>query len=454
MKKLIIYSIILFSGVILIYTILGSKFLLGKNEDSTDKKKIAALEMPFEFFTLKNGLQVILQPDAKQSKVSVKFWLKSGSKNETNNQYGLAHFFEHVTPYGLKGKDKKLQLLNSAITDGNAQTKKDYTRYFLEVKPNGLEVALQYTSDRIKSKSSAITKEKVEQERTRVLNEIEHNSDNAFWSEKGSFAIESATFGQSHPYGHGVYGLIENNKHFSLKDFQDWFDKTVYPNNILLFVVGNIDAIKTKKRIKKYFENIPNTKSKHVELKIPKPKQASIKLIENTNAKDNYQIFVWNIPQWGAKEDPSFKILANILDKRLQKTVKLHPILSGANASDLLNLYQYAGQFGVYVSFSSIKDSLKAKKILKKEIDNLITNGITEKELEQAKKQEMEKYLGFEYSRTALLGESLLFKNNAGWYFLLLKQALNLKKEAIEKVAKIWLKPNPSSITFVSKTNN
>ena len=151
-----------------------------------------SIQMKYELYKLKNGLQVLLQSDSSVDQVSVEFWLAVGIRDEPSNKYGLAHFFEHVTPYGLRGKTKEQELFKTYRTDSNAQVKKDFTRYYVKVKPEGLDLALQYTAERLTAKSIEIDNEKVESERVRVLAEIERNSKNPWWSAEGALTLPIA----------------------------------------------------------------------------------------------------------------------------------------------------------------------------------------------------------------------------------------------------------------------
>lgn len=423
-------------------------------------QKAESVQMNYELYRLNNGLQVLLQPDSGVNEVSVEFWLKVGIRDEAAEKYGLAHFFEHVTPYGFLNKTKELELFKTYRTDSNAQVKKDFIRYYTKVKPEGLDLALQYTAERLNAKSSDIDNEKVETQRVRVLAEIERNSKNPFWSAEGGTAFYAATFGQTHPYGHGGYGTVKNNENFKLADLRKWYDEYVRPDNVILFVVGNFDTKEAKKYIKKHFGGIL-AKSKNLKkAAIPKVNQTGENFTVQTAAENHYLALSWAIPGWGSEEDGSFRILANILDERLKDESKQTKEIVKTSAADLLDMYQYAGQFGIYASFSNRDDKAKIESFLEKEIKNLIESGITETELKAAKQkelqtiQEMKKNLGFQSSRTELLGEGLLFKNKPDFYFTRLKKQNKLKKEDIERIAKTWLGKEPSKVFFESASKS
>ena len=448
-----------FLSIFLINFILGASFIFAQNLLKPDS--LDSIQMKYELYKLKNGLQVLLHSDSRVNEISVEFWLKSGIRDEPSNRYGLAHFFEHVTPYGLRGKAKEQELFRSYRTDSNAQVKKDFIRYYIKVKPEGLDLALQYTAERLNATSSIdINAEIVERERGRVLAEIERNSINPFWSAEGTMTLFSATFGQTHPYGHGGYGTVENNKNFKLEEFREWYEKYVHPSNVVLFIVGNFDEKLARQTIEKHFGNLPEkTKNKH-KITMPPVKQERKDFSSETNTANHYAVLSWAVAEWGSQDDASLRLLANILDDRLKNKAKQIPEIANANSTDLLNLYQFAGQFGVYASFPNLQDKEKIESFLKQEIKNLLEFGITEEELNMAKQKEiqkiqgMKKNLGFQQSRTELFGESLLFKNNPNFYFIRLKEQGKLKKQTVEKTLRASLTKTPSTIFFKSKNKN
>src|SRR5678816_478853 len=71
------------------------------------QSRASAIKIPFESYTLPNGLTVVLAPDPATPTVAVTAWYHVGSKNEMPGRTGFAHLFEHVmftgaghTPYG------------------------------------------------------------------------------------------------------------------------------------------------------------------------------------------------------------------------------------------------------------------------------------------------------------------------------------------------------------------
>src|SRR5512145_2559086 len=90
------------------------------------------VSIPFDRFTLDNGLTVIVHTDRKAPIVAVNLWYHVGSKNEPAGRTGFAHLFEHLMFQGTENYDdeyfKPLELVGA--TSINGTTSFDRTNYF------------------------------------------------------------------------------------------------------------------------------------------------------------------------------------------------------------------------------------------------------------------------------------------------------------------------------------
>ena len=108
--------------------------------------------IPFEKYTLKNGLEVVLSPDARLPMVAVNLWYHVGPANEEPGRTGFAHLFEHMMFQSSKHvpPDTHFQFLQAAGgTTINGTTGLDRTNYFETVPSDQLELALWLESDRM-----------------------------------------------------------------------------------------------------------------------------------------------------------------------------------------------------------------------------------------------------------------------------------------------------------------
>ena len=138
------------------------------------------IRIPFDSYTLPNGLTVILSVDRSIPTVAVNVWYHVGSKNEAPGRTGFAHLFEHVMftgsghiPYGLHDK-----LTEGVGGSNNGTTDTDRTMYFETMPSNYLESALWLESDRMGFLLDALDLEKLNAQRDVVKNERRQGIDN------------------------------------------------------------------------------------------------------------------------------------------------------------------------------------------------------------------------------------------------------------------------------------
>src|SRR5687768_1368300 len=150
--------------------------------------------LPFQTFTLPNGLQVILSQDRRLPLVAVNLWYHVGPANEEPGRTGFAHLFEHLMFQGSKHTppDSHFQMLEAAgATDINGTTDYDRTNYFETVPSNQLELALWIESDRM-----GFLLEKDDQAALSNQQDVVRN--------------ERRQSGENQPYGLGEDGLVQS----------------------------------------------------------------------------------------------------------------------------------------------------------------------------------------------------------------------------------------------------
>ncbi|WP_333861562.1 M16 family metallopeptidase, partial [Stenotrophomonas indicatrix] len=90
-----------------------------------------AVDIPFERFTLPNGLRVIVHTDRKAPIVAVHLWYQVGSGDEPAGRTGFAHLFEHLMFRGTEHYRDAYYgpLQRVGATDVNATVTPERTNY-------------------------------------------------------------------------------------------------------------------------------------------------------------------------------------------------------------------------------------------------------------------------------------------------------------------------------------
>ncbi|MCV0382539.1 MAG: insulinase family protein [Erythrobacter sp.] len=214
---------------------------------------IDEVEIPYEKFTLENGLDVIVHTDRKAPIVGVAVWYNVGSKDEPKGETGFAHLFEHLMFNGSENapEDYFQYLQEMGATDYNGTTDFDRTNYFQTVPTPALERALWLESDRMGYLLGAITQAKLDNQRGVVQNE-KRQGDN----QPGGlvfYEIINTLFPAPHPYDHTPIGSMADLDAATMNTVKGWFRDNYGPNNATLVLAGDVSPAEARPLVEKYF---------------------------------------------------------------------------------------------------------------------------------------------------------------------------------------------------------
>jgi hypothetical protein len=123
--------------------------------------------IPYEKFTLANGLTVAVHTDRKAPILAVDVWYHLGSKNESPGKTGFAHLFEHLMIQGSEHYDDEYfkPFEQVGATSMNGITSFDRTNYFENVPTTSLDLALWMESDRMGYLLDVVTQPRLDEQR-------------------------------------------------------------------------------------------------------------------------------------------------------------------------------------------------------------------------------------------------------------------------------------------------
>jgi len=216
------------------------------------------IAVPYERFTLPNGLTVILHEDHTIPMVSVNVSYHVGSGREKPGRTGFAHLFEHLMFEGSKDvpEGKFDEWLEAAGGDNNGSTNGDRTNYWENVPSNALGLALFLESDRMGYLLPAMSPQTVDGQRDVVKNERRQSYENRPYG-MASILLDENLYPADHPYHWPTIGSMEDLSAASYDDVVNFFKKYYGPNNASLVVAGDIDPVKTKTLVEKWFADVP-----------------------------------------------------------------------------------------------------------------------------------------------------------------------------------------------------
>jgi len=251
------------------------------------------------FYTLKNGLTVILSPNNKKPRIQTYIATKAGSKTDPSDHTGLAHYLEHML---FKGTDKfgsldwakekplldqidKLYAQYNSTTDEakrkeiykeidrvsgeaskyaipneydkmmgamgaegtNAFTSFEQTVYVEDIPSNAIDKYLAVQAERFRNPILRLFHTELEavyEEKNRGLDED---------SRKAFEAMFAALFPNNNYGKQTTIGTIEHLKNPSLSAIRDYFTTYYVPNNMGIIMSGDFDPSAAIQKIDKAF---------------------------------------------------------------------------------------------------------------------------------------------------------------------------------------------------------
>ena len=239
---------------------------------------VSKVDIPYEQFTLPNGLRVLVHTDRKAPVVAVSVWYHVGSKDEPAGKTGFAHLFEHLMFNGSENApgDFFEPLQQIGATDLNGTTWFDRTNYFETVPTPALETALFLESDRMGHLLGGIDQAKLDNQIGVVQNEKRQGDNQPFGLT--DYYVNQTLFPLGHPYHHDTIGSMKDLNAATLTTVKNWFRAKYGPDNAVLVLAGDIDVGKARTLTAKWFGDIPRGTAV-TRVKAPVPTLAAPKTI-------------------------------------------------------------------------------------------------------------------------------------------------------------------------------
>jgi zinc protease len=214
--------------------------------------------IPYQKYTLDNGLTLILHQDHSDPLVHVDMTYHVGSAREELGKSGFAHFFEHMMFQGSEhvADEQHFKLVTEAGGTMNGTTNSDRTNYYQTVPANQLEKMLWLEADRMGFLVDAVTQEKFEVQRETVKNERGQRVDNRPYGQLNE-RVSQALYPTGHPYSWPVIGFMDDLNRVNVNDLKAFFLRWYGPNNATLTIGGDLDVKETLALVNKYFGSIP-----------------------------------------------------------------------------------------------------------------------------------------------------------------------------------------------------
>src|SRR6266487_5770031 len=192
----------------------------------------------FERTTLDNGLRLLTAPMQQVASTTCFIFLSAGSRYETAETNGIAHFAEHMF---FKGTDRRPTARDIGVEiDGiggefNAFTGKEYTGYYVKCASEHQGIALDVLTDMLRH--SKFEEEEIEREKGVIVEEM-----NMYFDTPRDFiggVYDELLYGDQ-PLGWDIIGRKETVRGATRDTFDSYVGRWYKPPRMVVGVGGKI----------------------------------------------------------------------------------------------------------------------------------------------------------------------------------------------------------------------
>ncbi|MTH14103.1 pitrilysin family protein [Flavobacterium sp. LC2016-01] len=399
-------------------------------------------------YSLKNGLKVLLIPDASQSNMVVNIVYNVGSRNEGYGEKGMAHLLEHMLFKSTKNLGDIKKMLSDKGGNANGTTWLDRTNYY-EVFPSNdenLKWSIEMEADRMVN--STILQTDLDKEFSVVRNEFEigENNPDRVLQER----IVSTAY-LWHNYGNSTIGSKEDIERVKANTLRVFYEKYYQPDNATLIVAGKFDEQKTLQYIGQYFGAVPRPKRVLDKTYTIEPSQDGEKFVELKRAGDSKNVgALYHTVSYADKDYAALDALGEILTA--DPSGYLYKSLVETQKVSSLYYWQPTVRDASYMYFgfavANDKDIKATQDVVRAELDKITDIKYTDQDVSRAQAKIIKQIesiknntISFAINLTEIIG--------SGDYRLgyLYRDAVEkLTKEDIQRVAEKYFRSNNRTV--------
>lgn len=193
--------------------------------------------MKFLNHTLANGLQIVAETNNEAHSTGLGFFVRAGSRDETDRVAGVSHFLEHMVFKGTPRRtaDDVNREFDEMGAHYNAFTSEENTVYYAAVLPECQQRCVALLADIMRP---SLREDDFNTEKQVIIEEISMYEDQPpFGADE---RIKELHFG-SHPLSRSVLGTEQTIRDLSVADMRNYFEQRYSPNNMVLAAAGRVD---------------------------------------------------------------------------------------------------------------------------------------------------------------------------------------------------------------------
>jgi len=389
---------------------------------------------------------VVFDYNETSRSLSLGYFIRCGSKDESIEIEGMAHLIEHMRFKGTHRRSAKQISEESDFLGANmnAYTDKEITSYYMTLLPEHAIKGLDILNDMILH--SKFDDEELVKEKQVILEEIKMYED---IPEEHLHDLNSEYVLKGSGVSHNILGSIDTVKNISRSQILQFIKEHYTANNMIISVSGNFCEDAIIEKLENDFKEL--SLSKRIDKEIPYTFNRVNKKISQSSSQVH---LCFNIPGVSLLDDEvyHFHLLSTILggnmSSRLFQSVREEHGLAYTIYTYLTH-YREGGLFSVYAA-TATESYEKALDLIKLEIEKLSKEGISDFELQKAKNQFLsERLIALESTKNRMSRNALTYLNYGEIVDIaeIVVKVNAISKEEIETLAKkIFIEENYSTV--------
>ncbi len=431
---------------------------LPKISDADALSAAPNIDIPYERFTLDNGLRVVVHEDRKTPTVAVSVWYNVGSKDEKPGKTGFAHLFEHLMFNGSENYNDEYfgPFEKAGATGMNGTTWFDRTNYFQTVPTPALDMALWMESDRMTHFEGAITQENLDKQRGVVQNE-KRQGDNSPYG-KSEYRVLEGLFPVGHPYRWSTIGSMEDLDAASLEDVKSWFKEYYGASNTVVVLAGDINAAEARPLMEKYFGDAPVGEPLYQKKTWVPDRTETITEVMYDRVEQTRLDRYWAVPGRLDQDTAVLYLAAQVLGSGKTSLLYKELVYEKELATDVsvyVEEHNLSSIFSVNVTLKKDSDPAEVDAIIDRIMSDFLKNGPNKKLLESKKTNVNAAYIrglerigGFS-GKASTLAEGELYAGDPGFWKKQLGWINAADSGLVKATANKWLSDGAYKLTIL-----
>ena len=375
----------------------------------------------------------------------------TGTRDELQNEHGMAHLLEHLFFKGTK-KRSQYQVMNCLETVGgelNAYTTKEETVVYSIALKRDFSRAVDLIMDIIFN--STINEDELQKEKEVVKDEIDSYLDAP--AESIIDDLEEVLFDRT-SLGRNILGTKDSLDLITSDKLIDFYKRCYTTDELLFFSMGDFTVSYVEKLVGKYISHIVPSTREFARVSPAEYSPKKMEIIRNT--AQAHCVIGGRAPSISEDEKYAFFLLNNILGGP-NMTSKLNMSLREKNAlvyqvDSQYQTYSDTGLWYVYLG-TDHEDLPKAKRLVYKEMNKLIDSEISQSLLNRSKRQIIgQLILSQENRENTILSSAkqfMAFNKVSDIEEVKEKYMAVTAKEVLEMAQKYFVKENLSEILYL-----